>query len=126
MKREECNICFEIKNIYSKCCTFNTCSKCLLKLKKPKCPQCEEYFGTYYSEERVLFKTYRLDTESGVYIEPKSKCCNILKYILVTPFIICIICIIIILAPFERFIFKNSEWFIKILKYISSFYEKML
>jgi hypothetical protein len=42
MKQEECNVCFEMKEIYNNCCTFNTCNACLFLINEENCLQCQK------------------------------------------------------------------------------------
>jgi hypothetical protein len=42
MKQEECNVCFEIKEMYNNCCTFNTCNACLFLIDEENCLQCQK------------------------------------------------------------------------------------
>jgi hypothetical protein len=42
MKQKECNVCFEMKEIYNNCCTFNTCNACLFLIDGKKCLQCQK------------------------------------------------------------------------------------
>jgi hypothetical protein len=42
MKQEECNVCFEMKEMYNNCCTFNTCNECLFLIDEENCLQCQK------------------------------------------------------------------------------------
>ena len=42
MKQEECNVCFEMKEMYNNCCTFNTCNACLFLIDEDNCLQCQK------------------------------------------------------------------------------------